>query len=308
MSELKDIFSAKSSVYKVIFFLSHSQNPLEYTILENLPPAEEIWMLRHPRHGRTPAISIPPHYCTHTRKLVLFATRVEWTMPQEVRLQEYSAAIRDDLVRLPQEAIPGSLQTLQKIQIDAGSFEESPPLAHERITLKNLRTIKTNIRFLYCSFIYWFQIPKVERIEFISPSLLEDWDGSRAASLMQFAQIKEIFCASMNERLESLAESLIEFKMVTRLELEGESVDAMLFYFAATLDISRLIFPSLLSLVITNYKGTGSSVVRFLNVRGELRAEHENLVFEMPKVFLYECSSISLETSKLIQCFRDVEN
>jgi len=226
-------------------------------------------------------------------------------MPQGVRLHEYSATIRDELVRLPQDAIPGSLQTLQKIQIDAGSFKEPPPLAHERITLRNLRTIRTNIRFLYCSFIHWYQIPKVERIEFISPSLLEDWNGSGAASLMQFDQIKELRCASMDKELESLAENLIDFKMVTRLELEGESVDAMLLYFTlhyltATLDITRLIFPSLLSLVITNYNGNGSSVVQFLHARGELQAGHENSVFSTPEVFLHECSAISLETRKLI--------
>jgi hypothetical protein len=112
----------------------------------------------------------------------------------------------------------------------------------------------------------------------------------------------------MDKELESLAENLIDFKMVTRLELEGESVDAMLLYFSATLDITRLIFPSLLSLVITNYDGNGSSVVQFLHARGELQAEHENLVISMPEVFLYECSAISLETRKLIQSFRDVDD
>jgi hypothetical protein len=148
----------------------------------------------------------------------------------------------------------------------------------------------------------------VERIEFISPSLLDDWNGSRAASLMQFNQIKEICCVSMDKELELLAENLIDFKMITRLELEGESVDAMLLYFSANLDITRLIFPSLLSLVIANYNGNGSSVVQYLHARRELQSEHENLVFSMPDVFLHECSAISLETWKLIQSFRDVDD
>lgn len=295
------IFERRNSIHRIICFLSFDYNSLETSILDRIPGARELWMLRHPSHHNTPRIGIPLHHCYSAKHLVLFSVRVEWEDNKEVHLEAYSASIPEYFVRLPEESIPGSLQTLHTLQIDAGGFRTAPSPPSPTL-LANIRTIKTNIRFLALSLLQWYKMPQLKRIEVTSPSILTDWEWCSAVSSMDITQIKELACASMTEKLASLAEYVREFEALTRLEIQGKSVDPMLSTFISNQDTNHIVaFPSLRLLTISNYTGTGECLIDFLRARREVRDSRRDLVISMPEICFKDCRMISMENQSVIR-------
>jgi hypothetical protein len=189
------------------------------------------------------------------------------------------------------------------MHIDSKSFVESQPANCQ--TLQQVLTFKSNIRFFALSFVRRYQLPRLERLEIVSPSWITTPEWSATQSYFNFAQIREIRCASMYKHVQELALRILDFTSLKTLDLHGESVDPILSHLVKHGKSGGRLFPQLNRLIINSYEGGGTSILSFLQHYEAMISTGLSGGAWMPELQLVKCTRISLYIHSKLRAFME---
>lgn len=304
---IKNIFRQQDSIDRVVCYLTLFEISIVNAVLNQLPPLRELWAWNYREDIGIPDLRVSRHHCGSATKAVMYNCRVIWDDSSMVHLEEYAVHAPLHPLRRFEESIPGSFQSLQIIETDADEFGWSRVRLQSRPEFSRLHTVKCNLQFFASSLIGWGALPRLRKLEIISPTSLTHpkWDLIRKDVI--FHQITELVCRSEAATAQCLAKQIANFDMVEVLELQGDSVDSVLNNLIAIQDQGNWVFPSLSRLIISAYSGPGDSIISFIQLRQTQPSIQTGSHSIVPRVELNTCADIKLETRIwLINLIRDI--
>jgi hypothetical protein len=247
--------------------------PALNALLPSLPPPTELSILRCSHGGapgemeRTPTPTIPRSYCGSIRKLYISAAGAQWMDEPAMRLEKYFiTAPPISAIFGPHRFIPSSLQSLTSIGIQGRLYDTTVPPPSTRVILSNVREIIMDLNFLATIFTRHYCVPALQKLIIPAASSLsrEEWQTFLTEIKQGLSSITEICCYSFEDDIETLVDCIVSLREVTLLEFRGSSVDLALELLSLKLERDAKILPSLTSLVIQSYGGTGHAILSFL--------------------------------------------
>jgi hypothetical protein len=158
-----------------------------------------------------------------------------------------------------------------------------------------------SLEFMAKSFLPYFKVPKLSKLEITTASVIIDNEWNFVIDSIRVDGIEEIICHSMTEHLSFLARFIAEFKSIVRVEIRGDSVDAVLSYLSNEHAKERLVFPALARLTVNSYAGSGESILSYIQARSLVTRLNNPLHCKNPKVILDGCTHMTLETRLRLQ-------
>jgi len=107
--------------------------------------------------------------------------------------------------------------------------------------------------------------------------------------------IEEIVSYSITRHLSFLARSIVEFKLIVRLEVRGDRVDVVLSCLSNEHAKGHFVFPTPARLTINSHAGSGESILSYIRARNLVARLNNSLYCKISKVILDGCTQMRLK-------------